>query len=225
MRLLAAIGIAFSTLAAFYGFALFSTVQKPGYLIAAIIFLLLDIWCIKKDHDIKSGAAAYRKMLKREAAARGIQFGRKGKEILKIMMSARHQAGLPLAQNAPCFILKENDCFRVSGGGNEFVLKNEKITDICVKKDVAVHTQSYKSLGGAVTGAIFFGPVGAMIGGRTKKSEIRNVKNCLVFTYISEEEISYISFEISAGVLGQAYEWQREFGNKAVGRRGDIVEI
>lgn len=225
MRLLVLIGIVLSTYLTFFGIIFFITTYKAAYLILGIIFLLLDIWCIKKNADIKSGAASYKKMLKKEARAMAGQTGRDRKEQLERMMSAKHHSGLPLAYNAQCFIIKENDCFQVSGGGNEFILKNEKITDICVNKDVQIQKQYVSSRAGAVEGAILFGPIGAMIGGRKKKIESESKTCYLIFSYISKEEISVISFEIPAGGLKRAYKWESEFKNESNNRQRNVIEI
>lgn len=225
MRLLIVIGIVLSTFLTFQGIIFFLAGHKIGHLFAAILFGLLDIWCIKKNTDIKSGAVAYWKMLKKEAEAMARQSGRERKEQLERMMLAKHHTGLPLAYNAQCFVTKEKDCFQVSGGGNEFILKNEKITDICVNKDVHKQKQYVSSSAGAVGGAILFGPIGAMIGGRKKKIESESKTCYLIISYISEEEISSISFEIPAGGLNQAYKWESEFKHEANDRRRNVVEI
>lgn len=54
------------------------------------------------------------------------------------------------------------------------------------------------SISGAVGGAILFGPLGAMVGGRAKQKTSKVVTYYLVVTYQGDnEDIKYISFEVT----------------------------
>lgn len=44
-------------------------------------------------------------------------------------------------------------------------------------------------------GAMLFGPIGAMIGGRTKEKVSRTIHSYLIFTYTNNNEIKYIAFD------------------------------
>lgn len=50
-------------------------------------------------------------------------------------------------------------------------------------------------LGGAVGGAVLFGPLGAIIGGRAKKKTDKTVHLCLIITYMTDNEVKYIGLE------------------------------
>ena len=42
---------------------------------------------------------------------------------------------------------------------------------------------------------MLFGPIGAMIGGRTKEKTSRTIHSYLIFTYTNNNEIKYIAFD------------------------------
>ena len=52
-------------------------------------------------------------------------------------------------------------------------------------------------MGGAIGGAVLFGPLGAMIGGRAKERQTITVEKYLVFTYEDNEELKYIAFYVN----------------------------
>ncbi len=156
MMLLSIMGMLFSIAAFLAGATAFCVTNRAEWLVVTIVFFLLLILFIKKSYDIESGLTEQKRMLRRGAADRGKKYGMDKKELLKRMMLVKHHGGLPLALNASCFITKENGCFRVSGGGNDFILKNEKINEVCVNKDVQIQKQYVSSSGGAIRGAIFF---------------------------------------------------------------------
>ncbi len=69
---------------------------------------------------------------------------------------------MPIAQDSDSVIVMEHDFFRIKGGGNEFCLSKNKITDMCLKTDFEIERQYVSSAGGAVAGAIVFGALGAI---------------------------------------------------------------
>lgn len=112
--------------------------------------------------------------------------------------TASHVNGLPLAENATCVIKSLSDKFLFSSGSATFDLEKNKITDMCIKTDTEIQQQYVSSMGGAVGGALLFGPVGAIIGGRAKKKTVSHkTKNYLIITYESNGEIKYIGFDVS----------------------------
>lgn len=115
--------------------------------------------------------------------------------------TALHQTGLPLAQGAECEIGFEEDAFRFYGGGTDFYLAFEKITDICIKTETEIQKQYVSSIGGAVAGAVIFGQLGAIIGGRVKEKESTTISEYLIFTYIREGQIDYVSFELTNDIV------------------------
>lgn len=86
---------------------------------------------------------------------------------------------------------------------------------MCIKTDTEIQQQYISSVGGAVGGAVLFGPLGAMIGGRAKKKTIKNeVHRYLIITYQSPE-IKYIGFEIGFN-MAFANAYINEFKNKHI---------
>lgn len=107
----------------------------------------------------------------------------------------KHINGLPIAENMNCTITSTPDKFIFSSGTMKFELEKNKITDMCIKTDREIQQQYVSSVGGAVGGAVLFGPVGAIIGGRAKKKTVKNeIHNYFIITYQSPD-IKYIGFE------------------------------
>ncbi len=129
---------------------------------------------------------------------RGKSAGKKSgvKELAKKQITAKHEDGLPLAEGVSCTISYENETFVFTGGGNEFRLQLDNITDICIKTEVEIQRAYVSSIGGAVLGAELFGSLGAMIGGRVKERKITETSYFLIYTYLKDEGIKYISFEM-----------------------------
>ena len=95
-----------------------------------------------------------------------------------------------------------------------FELDKSKITDMCIKTDREIQQQYVSSVGGAVGGAVLFGPVGAIIGGRSKKKTVKNeVHNYLIITYQSPD-IKYIGFETIGYALASANLYVEDFKSK-----------
>lgn len=105
-----------------------------------------------------------------------------------------HVNGLPIANDVSCEIFACPDHYEFVANGNTFTVSRDKVTDVSVKTDVEIEKQYVSSIGGAVAGAVIAGPLGAMVGGRAKKKESRTYTHYLIFTYVSDEEIKYISF-------------------------------
>ena len=181
---------------------------NPEIMLGVAVFAIFDIIFYKKYHDKKTGKTAEKKQAKRES-----------KEAAEKTIYGKHQAGLPLEQDAPCTIIAENDCFKFIGGGNSFELNRSKITDVEIQK------QYVSSAGGAIAGGIVFGPLGAIVGGRVKEKKTREVAYYLIFTYRSGAEISYISFEIgyNLGAIKKIDGWKKELlGNV---QQADAIQL
>lgn len=111
--------------------------------------------------------------------------------------NAEHEAGLPIANGVDCVVLYGDDKFTFTGGGNTFNLAFNKITDVCIKTDTEIQKQYVSSIGGAVAGGVVFGPLGAIVGGRAKQKKAKTTSRYLIFTYLKDEEIDYISFDVT----------------------------
>ena len=108
-----------------------------------------------------------------------------------------HINGLPIAENVPCEVLSLIDKYEFKANGATFNLDKGKITDICVKTETEIQQQYVSSVGGAVGGAMLFGPLGGIIGGRAKKKKTKIISQYLIFTYLKEEELKYIGFDVT----------------------------
>ncbi len=139
---------------------------------------------------------------------------------------AAHQAGLPLSQGSQCELEYVDDKFIFKGAGNSFELLFEKITDICVKTDNEIQTQYVSSIGGAVAGAVVFGPLGAIVGGRAKKKSTSYITYYLIFTYKKDDSISYISFEIVNTLdVSKAFRWASDFTTNYINNHNVTVVL
>lgn len=124
----------------------------------------------------------------------------------------KHVNGLPIAENVDCKITSSGDKFIFSSGSMNFKLDKSKITDICIRTDTEIQEQYVSSVGGAVGGAMLFGALGAMIGGRAKKKKVKDeTHQYLIITYKSPA-IKYIGFEIGFSI-GSANAYVDEFRN------------
>jgi hypothetical protein len=69
-----------------------------------------------------------------------------------------HIAGLPLAEKAVCSVCYSPDKLTIEGGGTNFSLPANRITDISVFTDFEIRKLNTNSISGAVGGAVFFAP-------------------------------------------------------------------
>lgn len=114
---------------------------------------------------------------------------------LTIYTAFHHVNGLPVAEDMLCEVFSYPDRLEFKAGTTEITLSKEKITDMCIKTDTEIQNQTVSSIGGAIGGAMLFGTVGAMIGGRAKTKKVKTVTNYLIITYISDGELKYIGFD------------------------------
>lgn len=121
----------------------------------------------------------------------------------------RHFAGLSLAEGTNCTIQHNPNGFVFTASGNTFNLSNDKITDMCIKTDAEIQRQYVSSVGGAVGGAVLFGPIGAMIGGRAKEKKTTNLTHYLIITYLKDGQVAYICFEVYE--VAKIQKWINDF--------------
>ena len=155
--------------------------------IAAIVFILLVVYLVATRKRRKQAKEAKQKA-KKEAYINKLN----SKDIL---LSGKHISGLPIAEGMQCSITYMTDKIEIRQGANIFNLDLAKITDINSTTDTEIKKQYVSSIGGAVGGAVLFGPLGAIVGGRAKEKKSKTVTHYFVITYRSDEEIKYISFE------------------------------
>lgn len=104
-----------------------------------------------------------------------------------------------------------SDRFEFKSGSIQFKLAKSKIVDISITTDTDIQKQYVSSIGGAVGGAVLFGPLGAMIGGRAKQKKTINVSYYMIITYKNEnDELKYIGFDVTYA-LSKAKKFESEF--------------
>ena len=79
--------------------------------------------------------------------------------------------GLPIPQNTDLTIKLTPSELSMVGNGQEFEINFSKLMMIDIKSDVEMEKIIQQSAPGMVIGAVTFGVIGAMIGGRVKTKE------------------------------------------------------
>lgn len=130
--------------------------------------------------------------------------------------------GLPVSEKTLCDILSCPTYYEFNVNNTTFKLDKEKIQDISIKTDTEIQKYYTSSIGGAIGGAVLFGPIGAMIGGRTKKKTNSTAKNYLIFTYLKDDNIQYISFDATNSL--SAMKFVNEF-KKSNPNRNTTIEL
>lgn len=155
-------------------------------LIIVIIFLFLFIiFCICMFIGISRTKRKQKNLVKSSIAEKNAT----------LFVCLPHVNGLPIPENVFCDIYSTPNKFEIISNGLTFNLDKNKVTDVCFKTDVEIQKQYVSSIGGAIGGAALFGTLGAMIGGRAKQKNIREVHTYLIFTYESNGEIKYTGFD------------------------------
>lgn len=104
------------------------------------------------------------------------------------------ESGLSIAEKTLCKLTYCKDKIIIEGSGVTYNLPTDKLIDMDVKSNTEIETFYNSSIGGAVGGAFILGPLGAMIGGRKKKKEIRKTEYFLVITYDKDDKVNFIVF-------------------------------
>lgn len=115
----------------------------------------------------------------------------------KAFVTIPHTNGLPISENIFCQIYYTDTCIVIDGSGTTFNLDINKVNSIEMKTDIEIEKQYVSSIGGGIAGAIAFGPLGALIGGRIKEKKSKEIKRYLIITYTSNECIQYIGFDMT----------------------------
>jgi hypothetical protein len=116
-------------------------------------------------------------------------------KILKRLVSAENIYGLPIAEGASVLVYYDKDGLVIIAGTQVFGLGYDVIIDICTKTDVEISRQYVSSTGKAIGGAILFGPIGAIIGGRVKEKKTTVAIKYTIITYIKNGELEYLCFK------------------------------
>jgi hypothetical protein len=135
-------------------------------------------------------------------------------------IEAKHMAGLPIAQDAPTYLYLCDDKVIFERNEMTYNLEWNKIKDITMKTDLEIQKAYVSSIGGAVAGGVLFGPLGAIIGGRTKTKVNKKIEKYLIFTYNKDENIDFISFDVT-GII-KANEFVKFFNKNKPANRTEI---
>lgn len=190
-------------------FSNFKGYKSADFLVMAILLVLVALFemflimLYKKAYSIEAVEA--RKQ--REANKKKEQFeaeskilGSKSRQQLfdaDLCIKAKHMAGLPIAEGAEIFVYRCKDKVVFERNQDTIELDINKVTDILIKTDVEIQKNYVSSAGGAVGGYVLFGPLGAMIGGRTKEKKSTIIEKYLIFAYEKNDGTEYISMEVT----------------------------
>lgn len=184
------------------------------FIIIIAILLLFVVFCFKMaitTSKIKKAQKRYDKELKNQGVTCSVTLA--------------HVNGLGIPENTFCNIYSYPERIEVKANGTQFNLDKSKLNDVCLKTDVELQSQYVSSVGGAVGGAVLFGPLGAMIGGRAKKKENKIVHNYLIFTYSKDDTVKYIGFDATKAV-SEAMNFVNEFRtNNMSSSRNTIIDL
>ena len=105
--------------------------------------------------------------------------------------------GLGLPEGAPASVCFYEENLEIISGSTRFSLKYPKIVDMQSKTNFEIEKQYTSSAGGAVAGAMLFGPLGAMIGGRVKEKKHTTVEYYFIISFMNKNnEIEFISLKL-----------------------------
>lgn len=138
------------------------------------------------------------------------------------ILVAEHMAGLPLAQSTACTVSFEEGCITIHSSGNRFNLNYDKITAMDFKTSTEIQRAYVSSAGGAIVGGALFGPLGAMVGGRVKEKQSKTVENFIIFTYLKDGNIDYLSFKVQTAYKAMKLIQQYE---PHIAQQGIVTEL
>jgi hypothetical protein len=169
----------------------------------SVVMLLLFILCFKKYRDSKNPDLIKLKEQKKNEKYNREKLipGSKARQKLlgaDLCIKAKHMAGLPFAEGTEVFVYRCPNKLVFERNQDTVELSIDKVRDIFIKTDVEIQKSYSSSVGGAVGGYVIFGPLGAMIGGRSKEKKSTIEEKYLIFAYMNKEnEQDYISFEVT----------------------------
>lgn len=189
LRFLGAVGAFFAVTAAGVALSacLYPDSDTPGWFISATLVLAsaVCLWLMIR---------ALRKSAGRDSA-------RPDRTQPRPLFSGRfiHVSGLNLPPDTPCLVRYFPQQLSIGALGQNFILKHSRVRDVSVNTITELEERYISSAGGAVAGAMVFGPLGALIGGRTKKRLSRRSARFLIFAYDGDDgSVRYIVLRFSA---------------------------
>ena len=109
-----------------------------------------------------------------------------------------HVNGLNLPESMACEVFSYPALYEIKSGALKFNLLKSKVVDVTVMADTEIQKQYVSSIGGAVGGAVLFGPLGAMIGGRAKQKKSKKISYYMIITYKNDtDELKYLGFDVT----------------------------
>lgn len=114
-------------------------------------------------------------------------------------VSVYHISGLPMSQDSLCKIQHYPDCIRFIQEMIDVKLPLNKIKDLGMKSETEIQEQYIANPGGAIAGAMLFGPLGALIGGKEKKKTKRTSSTYFSIMYQKDQESEFAHLVFRVG--------------------------
>lgn len=177
----------------------FASMKDGNYVPAIVVcslLLILGIFLIIKGRKTKADIEdETKKMIEKQEAKRQEEI----ESFTSITRDFTHTAGLSAAPDALCSLTLNKENLLIHGSGFDYNLALSRISSMDLKtdKDIQTFVNQSSSAGKALAGAMMFGVVGALVGGRTKTTTTQHVtyQFFLVVTYRKEEDIDYMIFK------------------------------
>ncbi|MCK1998928.1 hypothetical protein MPH47_17160 [Psychrobacillus psychrodurans] len=184
-----------------------TTTDITVMLITLVIVALVEIYLFKR-YKKSFNAERTEERKKQETIAKQQKFDRESlisgtkerKQLLgaDFCIKVKHMAGLPVAEGAEVFVYRCKDKVIFERNQENFELDVSNMKDILIKTETEIQKSYASSVGGAVGGYVLFGPLGAMVGGRTKEKTSTITDKYLIFDYVNKNGTQeFISFEVT----------------------------
>lgn len=179
-------------------------------IIVLLFFILFCLFMVYYTSHLKAKTKKKLSNLKNEKQA-------------SLVITLNHFNGLPIAENTITKIFSCPNEYEFLANNTSFKLDKNKVQDISITNDVEIQKSYSSSVGGAIGGAVLFGPLGAMIGGRSKEKTSRIINSYLIFTYSDNNEIKYIAFNCSN--IYEANKFVKEFKQNNKNTKSTTVNL
>ena len=134
-----------------------------------------------------------------------------------------HATGLPIPEGIYCTVTSYPDRINIKADNFDVNLDKSKLVNVCIKSETDIQKYYVSSAGGAIAGAMTFGALGALVGGRAKEKSSKVVKKYLIFTYQKSDELQYFSFDCTKALNCQAF--VSEFNKSAKGQEQIHIDL
>lgn len=120
-----------------------------------------------------------------------------GKRNLLFWGKYKLESGLNLPEGITCYVYCLKRFIVIESAAQEFKLPINRVVTATVMTKSQIQHQYVSSIGGTIAGAMPFGTIGAAIGGMARKKTIKNNTKYLVIAYQTQEDISYMVFDVT----------------------------